>query len=80
MWAAYLLICVLPALFFLDLLKYLVELILSNDTYSHLPLVPLVTIGLIYMERKAIFTPRAQPSKRAAAIAFAGISLAECDP
>ena len=71
-WAAYLLICVLPALFFLDLLKYLIALILSNDTYSHLPLVPLVTIGLIYMERKAIFTPRAQPSKRAAAIAFAG--------
>jgi exosortase len=71
-WAAYLLICMLPAFFFLDLLKYLIELVLRNETYSHLPLVPLVSIYLIYTERQAIFSRRAQGWKTAATMAFAG--------
>jgi len=74
-WAGYLLLCLLPAFFFGDLLKYLFEKILGNETYSHIPLVPLVTIFLIYAERRTIFSRRAQSCKIAAAMAFAGAAI-----
>jgi exosortase len=74
-WAGYLLLCLLPVIFFGDLLKYLIEKILGNETYSHIPLVPLVTIFLIYAERQSIFSRRAQSWKIAAALAFAGVAI-----
>jgi exosortase len=74
-WTGYLLLCVLPAFFFGDLLKYLIEKILGNETYSHIPLVPLVTIFLIYAERRTIFFWRTPGWKIAATMTFAGAAI-----
>jgi len=74
-WVLYFSICALPGLFFLDLLKSLAELVRGNETYSHIPLIPLVTMVLIYAERRAIFSERAQGWKIPATIVVAGAVL-----
>jgi len=74
-WAAYFSICILPSLFFLNWLKYLAELVRGNETYSHIPLIPLVSICLIYTERRTIFPGRAPGWKIPAAIVVAGAVL-----
>ena len=74
LWTCYALVCVLPGIFLWDLVKNLIELILRNETYSHIPIVPVVAIYLIYIERRSIFHRQAHSRKMAGAIAFAGIA------
>jgi len=50
------LLCILPLLLAWDSTRALISLTLNDDTYSHIPLIPVVTVFLIYMERRAIFS------------------------
>src|SRR5262244_1280289 len=36
--------------------RQMLTLVWNNDTYSHIPLIPLVSAVLIYLERREIFT------------------------
>ena len=49
------LVCALPLLLDWNSTRALGLLALNNDTYSHIPLIPLVTLFLIYMDRRSIF-------------------------
>jgi hypothetical protein len=51
----FLLVCVLPFALALDLTRGLFTLIFENETFSQIPLIPLVSILLVYVNRKAIF-------------------------
>jgi exosortase len=53
--ASAVLVCVLPILLMWDLMRTLFALVLTNETYSHLPLIPLVCAFLIYTERETVF-------------------------
>ena len=53
---SFLLICILPMLLMWESMRTLLALAFENDTYSHIPLIPVVTCFLIYMERRAIFS------------------------
>jgi exosortase len=49
-------VCLLPFALTWNLTKALFALILSNDTFSQIPLIPLVSMYLIYGNRKLIFS------------------------
>jgi exosortase len=50
-----LLVCTLPFALAWNLTESLAALVLNNDTFSQIPLIPLVSIFLIYEHRKTIF-------------------------
>jgi exosortase len=52
----FLLICVLPAAFAWGLVRSVIALTFHNDTFTYIPLIPLVSAYLIYSERKSIFS------------------------
>jgi exosortase len=52
----FLLVCVLPFVLALDLTRGLFTLILEKETFSQIPLIPLVSAVLLYENRKAIFS------------------------
>lgn len=52
----FLLLCAVPVLTAWNLLPPLFRLVLNNDTFSQIPLIPLVTLFLIYDRRKSIFS------------------------
>ena len=55
-WALFFVaLCLLPFALAWDLTRSLSALVLTNDTFSHIPLIPLVSAYLIYVNRKAIF-------------------------
>ena len=49
------LLCVAPLALNWGLTRQLLALVSTNDTYSHIPLIPLVSIFLIFMEKNVIF-------------------------
>lgn len=49
------LLCILPIAVAWNLMHALVALAYNDDTFSHVPLIPLVTIFLIYVDRDLIF-------------------------
>jgi exosortase len=51
----FLLLCVLPFALAWDSTRLLVDLVRSNETFSQIPLIPLVSLFLIYEKRKSIF-------------------------
>lgn len=51
----YLLLCLLPFALAWDATKLLFALVLGNDTFSQIPLIPLVSLYLIYERRISIF-------------------------
>ena len=52
---SFLLVCLLPLVLAWDSMKLLFTLIWSNDTFSQIPLIPLVSAFLIYEKRNSIF-------------------------
>jgi exosortase len=52
----YLLLCFIPIVLTWDLVRLVATLALDNDTYSHIPLIPLVSVYLIYFNRRSIFS------------------------
>ena len=71
-WAGYFVICTLPALFLWELTGNLIALIQSNETYSHIPLVPVVTVYLIWTKKETIFSRRVPGLKISGPLAVAG--------
>ncbi len=63
------------ATLFLNPLRELFRLSLSSDTYSHILVVPLISIGLIYVERKVVFQNTGGASRVAASLFSIGILL-----
>lgn len=49
------LLCLLPFFLAWDLTRRLLTLALSNDTFTHIPLIPMVSLFLLYTERRTIF-------------------------
>ena len=49
------LVCASPILIAWRLMRMVFELALGNDTYTHIPLIPLVSLFLIYANRKTVF-------------------------
>jgi exosortase len=49
------LMCVVPMALAWDSMHALFALAFKDDTYSHIPLIPLVSLFLIYVERRSIF-------------------------
>ena len=48
-------LCLLPTVFVWGLLNGLLKLIFEDETYTHIPLIPLVSAYLIFTKRKSIF-------------------------
>ena len=51
----FLLVCVLPCALAWDQMRLLFKLVLENDTFSQIPLIPLVSVFLIFERRASIF-------------------------
>jgi exosortase len=51
----FLLVCLLPFVFAWDSMESLFRLILEDSTFSQIPLIPFVSLFLVYENRKAIF-------------------------
>ncbi len=54
-WLSFAVLCVVPFLLALDLTRALIAMVLSNDTFSQIPLIPVVSAYLIYSNRKKVF-------------------------
>jgi exosortase len=83
LWACYLSACVLPAIFVRPVLSRLFELILRDQTLSHIPFVPVVSAFFMYSEREQIFVGASRWSKIGAGITLAGavaLALARLNP
>lgn len=52
----FLLVCALPFILTWDLQQVLVALVRGNDTFSQIPVIPLVSFVLIYGNREAVFS------------------------
>jgi exosortase len=63
------------AALFLNPLRELFRLSLTSDTYSHIIIIPMICIGLIYMERERILQKAGGPSRFAAAFFSIGVLL-----
>jgi exosortase len=69
------LVCALPFALAWDSMMALFRLILDNETFSQIPLIPLVSIFLIYEQRKNIFTEVSFAWIPGAALIIPGIIL-----
>jgi exosortase len=49
-------VCILPLILVWEPMRLVFALALQNDTYTHIPLIPMVSIFLIYTERRTIFS------------------------
>src|ERR1043166_3122849 len=54
--AGFVILCCLPLAVAWNLTHALFTLVLPDDTFSDLPLIPVVSVFLIYMERHSIFS------------------------
>ena len=59
----FLLVCLSPFLIAWRLMQMVSALALGNDTYTHIPLIPLVSLFLIYTNRKTVFSQTDRPWK-----------------
>jgi exosortase len=75
LWTASLaLVCILPLVVMSDLTRALYALILTDGTYSHLPLIPLLSAFLIYTERQSIFRKVSHDWRPGSAVMAAGVA------
>jgi exosortase len=72
----FLLVCMLPLALAWSLLAPLFRLVLENDTFSQIPLIPLVSLFLIWERRKAIFSTISFGGALGAALIVPGLILA----
>jgi exosortase len=75
--------CVLPAIFAWDLLKGLLALVLTDETYSHIPFVLAVSVFFLVADRRRIFGTPDGRWGMPAAITLAGVAglvLARANP
>jgi exosortase len=79
----YLAACVLPSIFVWDLLHRLLALVLTDETHSHIPFVPVISACFILAERKTIFFRHSSGWAAGSAIVFLGmanLALARWNP
>jgi exosortase len=69
---AFLLLCLLPLVLAFPFLGHLSVLFLDNETYSHIPLIPLVTMALIWGEKQFIFSQLSSGWKSGSALLIGG--------
>lgn len=81
--AGFCLVSVLPLAFVWITMRSLAAITLRDDTYSHIPLIPIVSSFLIYLERNRIFCCHSSDRKIGAALLLAGaacFALTQLDP
>jgi exosortase len=66
-------VCLLPVVFLLPELRSLFVFILNDQTYTHIPLIPVVSLSLIYLDRKAIFQRTGHAWRAGGATVFVGM-------
>ncbi len=71
--ACFALVCVSPLFIGWRLVQRISALALGNDTYTHIPLIPLVSACLIYTNRKVIFSRSSEVWKLGGALLAAGV-------
>ena len=71
----FVLVCALPFALAWDSTRLLLKLVLENETFSQIPLIPLVSIFLIYEQRKTIFAEVSFDRKLGAALIIPGMIL-----
>jgi len=69
----FLLVCLSPFLIAWRLMQMVSALALGNDTYTHIPLIPLVSLFLIYTNRKTVFSQTDLPWKLGGALITVGL-------
>jgi len=70
-----LLLCALPLIFVWEPMRLVFALALQNDTYTHIPLIPVVSIFLIYTERRSIFSDITHSWGAGSALIIPGVIL-----
>lgn len=81
--SGYLLACALPAVLALPLLRPLLVLVSSDQTFSHIPFAPMVSACFLFADRKRIFAGERRPSRFCVAVTvagFAAVLLAGANP
>jgi exosortase len=53
-WLLFAILCIFPFVLAADLTRALVAMVLGNDTFSQIPLIPVVSLYLVYSHRKKI--------------------------
>jgi exosortase len=71
--AAFIGLCFLPIILAGSLVKLVCSLALDNDTYTHIPLIPVVSIFLIFTNRKAILARSSNRWRFGAVVFLVGI-------
>lgn len=71
----FLVVCMLPFVLAWNLMEPLVKLVLESDTFSQIPLIPLVSAFLVYMQRKTIFAEASFAWIFGAALIIPGVIL-----
>lgn len=54
--ASFVLVCLLPVVLAWDALRSLLKLVLENETFSQIPLIPLVSMFIVYGNRRTLFS------------------------
>ena len=67
-------LCLLPTVFAWGLLNGLLKLIFEDETYTHIPLIPLVSAYLIFTKRKSIFEKTSYAWKAGSAVILCGVA------
>ena len=79
----FVLVCILPIAFVWMCIHSLLATTFRNDTYSHIPLIPIMSFYLIYSERKRIFS-KASPAWKLGSLflfgALACFALGQMNP
>jgi exosortase len=82
-WTGYIFVCLLPVAFAPALVKGLFAFSVRDDTFSHIPFVPVVTAALLFLGRERIFAGEKRWSALGAAAAlvgFAAVVMAQVNP
>lgn len=74
--SGYLLACTVPAVLALSLLRPLLVLVSNDQTFSHIPFVPIVSACFVFADRKRIFAGERRPSGFCVAVTAAGFATA----
>jgi exosortase len=67
-----LLLCAVPLILVWQPMRLVFALALQNDTYTHIPLIPMVSLFLIYSERRSVFSVISSSWAAGSALIIAG--------
>lgn len=70
----FVLLCVMPIVFVWGLIHSLIALAFLNDTFAYIPLIPVVSLYLIYIERKSIFALTSYGWRTGSALIVPGVA------